>query len=172
MLPTLTLFLALVRSEPDWRELTVDLGDEHRLGGFLLGGEPERLVAGNFHGAAEVGLPQPEVSTFLVREGRVGSVERLPWIRRVRAQYAREHLLRARDEAAGPEPQRESVDWTDELATHQAAGDDEVSAAADLVQQLMDAHPGPLGADARRQEPGDGRHVGVRARPAGQRDRG
>ena len=136
----LSVFLALARSEPDWHEVTVDHGDV-RLGGFVLGGAPERLQCANLHPADEVELPAPELHVFFVAEDPPEPMRRLRWLRRHRASEALDRIERAR--ARDEEPEREFVRWSEELAQARSVREDEVAPAAGLLEKLLQLLPGP-----------------------------
>lgn len=133
------LFLALVRCEPEWREVTLDHGGEHP-GGHVLGGRPERLSAGNDLSADEAGLPAGMFQGFLLHAGPQGPWSRLHRIRRHRAAVAADRI-QAPDE---PE-EREVVRWADALvqAQTEAPRDDEVAPAAALLEHVLEAIVGP-----------------------------
>ncbi len=133
------LFLALVRAEPEWREVTLDRGGAH-LGGHVSGGSPERLSGGNDLTAEEAGLPSGMFQGFLLHEGPAGPWSRLHRIRHLRSVAATERIAR------GDEPEeREAVVWGDELerARTLAPSDDEVAPAVALLEDLLGAVVGP-----------------------------
>lgn len=132
-------FLALVRAEPEWREVTIDRGGEH-LGGHVLGGRPDRLSAANDLSPEEAGLPAGLFQGFLLHTGPPGRWSRLHRVRRHRARAAADRIERP-DE---PE-ERELVQWSDELAQakEQARYDDEVAPAVSLLEHVLDSIVGP-----------------------------
>lgn len=140
------VLLALTRADPEWRELTVDHADA-RLGGWVIGGDPERLHCVNHHRGEEVGLPAGELHAFFVCEAPPPSMKRLRWLRRLRASTALEHVERAQArsglEAEPPEGEPEAVDWRQEPARARAEGDEDVGAAARLHEALLGTLPGP-----------------------------
>src|SRR5687768_7895613 len=85
------VLLALTRAEPAWREITVDHADG-RLGGYMLGGEPEALICVNYHEGHEVDLPGGQLHAFFVCEEPPEPMLQLRWLRRHRRTAAMEHM--------------------------------------------------------------------------------
>lgn len=129
----LKVFLAMTRVEPDWRAITVDQGDV-RLGGFVVGGDPERMGCVNLHPAAEVHLPLDALHGQLLEDPPPWLFPRLCDLRRVRAEIATDYLSRLRSEPDTVE--HEAVDWTDELGQAKSM-DDEKGPAATLFTELL-----------------------------------
>lgn len=132
------LLVALVKSDPEWRAITVDHGDD-RLGAFALGGFPERLTCANYHPADEVGLPHPEIRAF--HAGESGGGASLVDVRRIRARHALSHMIRRRDPDDAPEA--EVFRAKEEVIEARRAGDDAIEPAVALLGLLMAELPGP-----------------------------
>jgi hypothetical protein len=136
------VFMALVRAEPGWRHATLDHGDR-RPGGYVAGDdveEGERLTCANHHTAAEVGLPCPEVHAFVVASGPGCGDARLSWVRRIRAEAAA--AWTRRQASREPTPERQAIDFGQELARSEAVRDD-VAPAVALLRRVLESLPGP-----------------------------
>lgn len=133
------VFVALVKAEPEWREVTIDHSDV-RLGGYVLGGEPSRLTCANYHTPEEVGLKGSEVHAFLM-----GEDEEIPAslieIRLVREETAVWHMRRRRE--GGKPPHFAVFHASDEIALAKSSGDDAVEGAVALLCALLDSLPAP-----------------------------